>query len=238
MSYYDILLAKQLSGGGGGDITVESLPVTANGTYSAPSGKAYSPVVANVPNSYTASDEGKVVSSGALVAQTSQTIDTNGTYDTTLKNEVVVNVSGGGGGPSNIVSGTFTGTTAGNMEIEVPYSGTGYPIAFVVISKGGAKADIGSQTNNIQAIVGFKSFIGDPSGTGTAKYFAGSYVSNNYGSLEIYSFNNTAIGYMNGTTYGVGFKDATHFTVNIKNGTGQGFVIGKEFCYSIIYYAE
>lgn len=98
MSYYDILLAKQLSGGGGGDITVESLSVTANGTYSAPSGKAYSPVVANVPNSYTASDEGKVVSSGALVAQTSQTIDTNGTYDTTLKNSVTVNVSGGGGG--------------------------------------------------------------------------------------------------------------------------------------------
>lgn len=97
MSYYDILLAKQLSGGGGGgDITVESLSVTANGTYSAPSGKAYSPVVANVPNSYTASDEGKVVSSGALVAQTSQTIDTNGTYDTTLKNSVTVNVSGGG----------------------------------------------------------------------------------------------------------------------------------------------
>lgn len=49
MSYYDILLAKQLSGGGGGDITVESLSVTANGTYTAPSGKAYSPVSVNVP---------------------------------------------------------------------------------------------------------------------------------------------------------------------------------------------
>ena len=106
MSYYDILLAKQLSGGGGGgDITVESLSVTANGTYSAPSGKAYSPVVANVPNSYTASDEGKVVSNGALVAQTSQTIDTNGTYDTTLKNSVTVNVSGGGGG--NVIVGAL-----------------------------------------------------------------------------------------------------------------------------------
>ena len=35
--------------GGGGDITVESLSVTSNGTYTAPSGKAYSPVNVNVP---------------------------------------------------------------------------------------------------------------------------------------------------------------------------------------------
>lgn len=57
----------------------------------------YASANVNVPNSYSASDEGKVVSNGALVAQSSQNIDTNGTYDTTLKNEVVVNVSGGGG---------------------------------------------------------------------------------------------------------------------------------------------
>lgn len=44
-----------------------------------------------VPNSYTASDEGKVVNNGALVAQTSRTVSDNGTYDTTLNNEVVVN---------------------------------------------------------------------------------------------------------------------------------------------------
>ena len=80
MSYYDILLAKQLSGGGGGDITVESLSVTANGTYSAPSGKAYSPVTVNVPNPST----------GTL------NITANGTYDVTEKASAVVNVSGGG----------------------------------------------------------------------------------------------------------------------------------------------
>lgn len=167
MAYYDILLAKQLSGGGGGggDISVESKNINANGTYTAPSGKAYSPVNVNVPNSYSASDEGKVVSSGALVSQSSQSIDTNGTYDTTLKNEVVVNVSGGssvdvealsvtqngtytapsgtayspvtvnvsgGGGASNVVSGTFTPTTTGSFEISTSYSGSGYPIAFLV----------------------------------------------------------------------------------------------------------
>jgi hypothetical protein len=51
-----------------------------------------------VPNSYSASDEGKVVNNGALVAQSTRSITENGTYDTTLKNQVTVNVSGGGGG--------------------------------------------------------------------------------------------------------------------------------------------
>ena len=37
-------------GGGGGGATVEALSVTANGTYTAPTGKAYSPVTVNVPN--------------------------------------------------------------------------------------------------------------------------------------------------------------------------------------------
>lgn len=36
------------SGGGGGDITVEALSITENDTYTAPAGKAYSPVVVNV----------------------------------------------------------------------------------------------------------------------------------------------------------------------------------------------
>lgn len=43
-------------------------------------------------NSYGTADEGKVVSNGALKAQTSQNITANGTYDTTDKNSVVVDV--------------------------------------------------------------------------------------------------------------------------------------------------
>lgn len=39
----------QASASGGGDITVESLSATENKTYTAPTGKAYSPVVVNVP---------------------------------------------------------------------------------------------------------------------------------------------------------------------------------------------
>ena len=51
--------------------------------------------IANIPNIYAAGDEGKVVSSGALVSQTPRTVLSNGTYDTTLNNSVVVNVPGG-----------------------------------------------------------------------------------------------------------------------------------------------
>lgn len=70
--------------------------ITANGTYNASDDSAdgYSSVVANVPNTYVAGDEGKVVSSGALVAQTamSSEITVNDTYDTTLYNSITVNV--------------------------------------------------------------------------------------------------------------------------------------------------
>lgn len=48
MDFYDVLLAKQLSGGGGGGVAVEPLTVTENGTYTAPAGSAYSPVTVNV----------------------------------------------------------------------------------------------------------------------------------------------------------------------------------------------
>lgn len=49
MDFYDTLLAEKLGGGGGGSsVTVEELSVTQNGTYTAPTGKAYSPVNVNV----------------------------------------------------------------------------------------------------------------------------------------------------------------------------------------------
>lgn len=98
---------EQPSGGG---VEVESLSVTANSTYTAPEGKAYSPVTVNVPNSYAAGDEGKVVSNGALVAQTSNSVTENGTVDTTLINSLTVNVPQGGGGGDEIIARTISGT--------------------------------------------------------------------------------------------------------------------------------
>lgn len=89
-----LAIAKATAGGGsgGGDTEIQALNVTQNGTYNPGSGKAYKPVNVNVPNSYGAGDEGKVVSGGALVTQTTKNITANGTVDTTTNNEVVVSV--------------------------------------------------------------------------------------------------------------------------------------------------
>ena len=46
MNFYDILFAEKRATQG--DITTEGLSVTENGTYTAPEGKAYTPVVVNV----------------------------------------------------------------------------------------------------------------------------------------------------------------------------------------------
>ena len=87
----DDLTLTDVSGGGSTLITKN---ISANGTYNASSDSAdgYSQVTVAVPNTYTAGDEGKVVSSGALVSQSSTTKNANGTYDTTLNNEVVISV--------------------------------------------------------------------------------------------------------------------------------------------------
>ena len=89
--------------GGGYPEPTGTKTITENGT--GIDVKDYALADVNVPNSYSAGDEGKVVSNGALVAQGSQTITQNGTYDTTLISELVANVSGGGGS-TNILSGT------------------------------------------------------------------------------------------------------------------------------------
>lgn len=88
----DITIVDVTSGGGGATLITKN--ISANGTYNASSDSAdgYSQVNVAVPNTYTAGDEGKVVSSGALVSQSSITKNANGTYDTTLNNEVVINV--------------------------------------------------------------------------------------------------------------------------------------------------
>lgn len=62
----------------------------------------------------------------------SQTVTQNGTVDVTNLAEVVVNVSGGGG-TSNIVTGTFKGTNSNSaLEVPISYSGSGYPVAVII----------------------------------------------------------------------------------------------------------
>lgn len=91
------ILGKSAAGGGGGDISTQSLIVTANGTYRAPSGKAYTPVVVNVPapETYAGSYEAEsdpfsdatLPTAGKLMAQ-----------DVTVKKIPVAEVSNTSGG--------------------------------------------------------------------------------------------------------------------------------------------
>lgn len=64
--------------GGGGDITVEALSVTQNGTYTAPTGTAYSPVTVNVSGG--SSSWTKVAEITTQVAYSSTTADTVGSF--------------------------------------------------------------------------------------------------------------------------------------------------------------
>lgn len=92
---------------------------------------------AGIIDSGTKTGTAVTVSASELVSG-SETKTANGTYDVTNLAELVVNVASGGA--SNIVSGTLhTGTTTGAAESHtIPYSGTGYPIAFFCWIKGGA----------------------------------------------------------------------------------------------------
>lgn len=80
MDYYDILLAKQLNGGGGGEATLIDKNISSNGTYNASSDNAdgYKKVVVSVPNPST----------GTI------SITQNGTVDVTNYASASVNVSG------------------------------------------------------------------------------------------------------------------------------------------------
>lgn len=91
---------------GGGITPTGTININSNGTHDV---TQYASAAVNVPNSYTASDEGKVVNNGGLVAQSSDTVTENGTVDTTLINSLTVNVSGGGGTDyEDVVAGTAT----------------------------------------------------------------------------------------------------------------------------------
>lgn len=107
-----------------GIIPTGTKQIAANGTHDV---TQYASAAVQVPNTYVAADEGKVVSDGALVAQTGTTITQNGTYDTTENDEVTVNVSGGGypeptGSVSITENGTYDVKDVASAVVAVPSS--------------------------------------------------------------------------------------------------------------------
>ena len=90
--------------------------------------------IATIPNVYDAGDEGKVVSNGALVQQTSRSVTENGTFDTTLNNEVTVNIPGTGTLETLTVTqnGTYTpgAGVAGFSQVDVNVSSSNLALNF------------------------------------------------------------------------------------------------------------
>lgn len=83
----------------------------------------------------------------ATVTNQTKTLKTAGKY---LEGDVIITDSGGGGA-SNMVEGTFTtGDTAGSTDINIPYTGTGYPIAGIVVVEGGAYVSGTPWYNSVQ----------------------------------------------------------------------------------------
>lgn len=191
----------------GGGVTVSPLSVTANGTYTAPSGEAYSPVTVNVPT--------------------------------------------GGGGASNVVTGTFTGTTTGAaMDVTLNYSGNGYPIAVMVYPEEGPYNSAGTfysliQRYAIQMFSAIKIIPGtDPIyGNNAPENQCTTNVSykNSSGSADSYAvstlknsrqYQNAAA--TNYVTTTLRFKSSTKMSVYIAS-TSYGFAANITYRYWVIY---
>lgn len=133
---------------GGEPTGTKQISISANGTTTENvAAYADAEITVSVPNSYTAADEGKVVSSGALVAQTSDTVTQNGTVDTTLISSLTVNVSVGSG-YTRYATGTYTPpqtfNTTGNRAITT-VSEIGFTPTYFILAVNNTSDVLGTQ---------------------------------------------------------------------------------------------
>ena len=184
-----------------------------------------------------------------------KTITANGTYDPASDSadgfsSVIVNISGGGGA-SNIVTGTFKGTTTGKaMDITLSYSGSGYPIAVMVYPSDGSYKSGGTFYNLIQnracnywiATKSNMSTSPTYSGGTTDKYSGYQYRKNSTSSATSYngtafvdgSVANDTSAISNNSNGLVRLRSKTKMSVYIAS-TSYGFAANIEYTYHVIY---
>ena len=215
----------------------------------------------------TASDiaQGKTAYvNGAKVTGTAQggsaniealSVTQNGTYTASGGvdgySPVTVNVSGGGGS-SNVVSGTFKGTTnASSMSVELAYTGSGYPVSYIVYVKGGT-FDPNSSWHTLIDRYKIAVLAGAKCDSQTPDYSTSSYFGNKMMVIGRYK-SSTSDGsvYSNGGTNNsnvlmntnassstvattLTIKSPTEMSVRI-GGTSYGFALNVEYVYHIIY---
>lgn len=191
----------------------------------------------------------KTISASDLVSG-SQNITSNGTVDVTNLASVIVNVSGGGGGASNMVTGTFTGTTAGAaLAVPLSYTGSGYPLAAIIFPAEGARNEDGTYYNTLHRYA-FNIFAIAKSYPNTPTYTTSG--NNNLAVTNVYykssSSNATSMsrsGSSNANTFssgdaiasvttGVRFKSATTMSVFISS-TSYGFLVNTPYTYCVLY---
>lgn len=164
---------------------------------------------------------------------------------------VVTGTASGGGGASNLVTGTFKGTTTGAaMDVTLNYSGSGYPISFMIFP---TQFGFSSTAYNIIQRYMNVMFAGakrDPAtvptyattGEENQFYFVARYKNSassstaygNYGSASTAMLTGTAA--TNTNSGGVRFKDSKTLSVYIPvSGSDYGFAANIEYTYQIIY---
>lgn len=157
--------------------------------------------------------------------------------------------SGGGGGASNIVTGTFKGTTTGTaMDITLSYSGSGYPIAAVICPKDGVRGN-DSFKSLVQRYVAAMFCITKANATMAPEYnktvTADEYIvlhryksstsnANSYSQTGNQLYITTGTDATSSNINIMNFKSKTKMSVYIAN-TSYGFAANIEYTYYIIY---
>lgn len=165
----------------------------------------------------------------------------------------------GGGGVSNIVTGTFKGTTTGAaMDVTLNYSGSGYPIAVIIQpSEGSFNSTTGTFYSALQRYA-LALFFAAKTQTTTTPTYTGSGDNNKTATYRIYkSSASTATSQSTGTSTGlinvvytynnsdavssggaganaVRFKSATKMSLYIASNS-YGFMANIEYTYYVIY---
>ena len=161
-------------------------------------------------------------------------------------------IAAASGGASNIVTGTFKGTTTGAaMDVNIPYTGSGYPIVVLIFPKEGPyNSSTGSWYSLIQRYaIGIFLIVKDnvsstPDYTNNNSDNSGSYFAyhkNSTTSATSYSAGSGSSARMYQDTSSAGtrnsavrVKSATKLSVYIAS-TSYGFAANIEYTYLIIY---
>lgn len=202
-------------GGGSSSVTVEALSVTQNGTYTAPTGKAYSPVTVNVSGGGGATN----IVQGTFTAGTAGTVQTINVPYTGNGYPIELNISVNGGTHVN---------NSGDTNAQTWYDAIHqYAIGKYSMSKCGA--------TNAPVYSGSNVFI--DGGTVTSVYKNSSSNNNSYtrgyvlDNLMYESADPTA-----GSATTVTIPSNTSFKVLVSEATsGYGFLSGLVYSYYVVY---